>query len=289
MNRFFKPVTLWLLLALISLTFQQCRLMSPMLQAEKVGVKLSYSFTDAGSLNYRQEQKIDQEIQVGQQNIKVAIIQSTDFNVVELTEDHNLIRLACKLNSLSFDINAGGQPIKSDLKELQGKEFRFTLSDYGRESDMKEADALDFEIVPSEKGNLTSIFKGIFPDLSPGVLKAGSSWNSSDTVSYLDEQRSSELILENHHTLAGFVEIDGFNCAEIRNDFTGSIKAQTMTQGMEIVTDAVIKGTSTWYFVFDKGRFLKETSSGTADGIIKTPQGEMKLLRKFNNITTLVQ
>jgi hypothetical protein len=267
---------------------QSCKLVDSILKTDKSGIKLCYSFSDVGSLNYKQIQKIEQEIEVSGQVIKVNINQSADFNVFESFVKDGLTRLEVKLNSLVFIIDAGGQKASSDLKDLAGREFRFSISETGRETGLEEAEAIDFEIVQSEKANLTSIFKGFFPDVKMGIVNPGDTWNSSDTIIYRDSLRSSELILNNLHTLNGIVEMDGYNCAEIRNEFSGTIMAKANTRGMEIITEARLKGTSIWYFAFNKGIFIRESSSGNANGIIRTPQGEMKLLRRFSNEVNLV-
>lgn len=282
-----KALFIFFILALFLM--QGCKILKPIPQAERVGVKLNYSFPPGEWLHYKQTQNIDQNIKVGQQDIKVIIDQIADFLISGSSESGEEINLNVRLNNLAFDINAGGQLIKPDLNSIKGKEFGFTLTKYGKELNMQETDAINFEIVPSEKSDLTSIFKGIFPDLPGGAIKKGKSWDVSDTIIYKDENRSSVLILNNTHTLNGFVEMDGYNCAEVNSVSVGTIKSVSKNQGMEIETDAAINGTSVWYFAFDKGVFIKESSQGVSDGIIKTPQGDLSLVRKFNIETKLIE
>ncbi len=265
-----------------------CGTQNVLTKAQKSGVKLEYAFP-AEYVNYKLDQKIDQEIDAMGQLINIDVLSELDFVTKKNADEGANTRIDIKINNIDMGIDAMGQQMGPDLSELKGKEFHLVVSKKGKEVDTHEADEIVFQVSPDERSNLGLIFNSVFPDLPDGVVKIDDSWKSKDSIYFKDGERYTQIITNNTHTLVNFIELEGVNCAEVKTVYKGYLKGKSFSQGQELTVDGTISGEGTWYFDFEKGMLVKDHSIGLADGKISMAMGEMSMKRKFDNTTELVK
>lgn len=270
------------------LILSSCKTQNVITRAQKSGVEMEYQFP-AEYINYKQIQKIDQEIDAMGQLINIDITSELNFLTKKNADVGGNTKIDVKINDLKMSIDAMGQEMGPDLTELNGKEFDLVVSKKGKELDTHEADEIIFQVSPDEKSNVGLLFNTIFPDLPNGKVRINDSWTSKDSVNFKDGERYTILVTNNTYTLNNFVEMDGANCAEIKSAYEGYMKGKSFSQGQEMLIDGKITGEGTWYFDFEKGQLVKDNVVGLADGKIKMSMGDMSFKRKLDNSTELVK
>lgn len=275
----------WILAIVV---FSSCGTQNALTKARKSGVKLEYSFPDT-YMNYKLVQNIEQEIDASGQLIEIDIVSEADFLTKKNADEGDNIKIDLKLNSVSMEIDVMGQQMGPDLSELNGKEFHMVVSKTGEEVDTHEADEIIFQTSPDEKSNLGLIFNSFLPDLPDDVVKLEDSWTSRDSIYSKDGDRFTMVVTNNTHTLKNFIDLEGKNCVEVNSKYVGYIKGKSYSQGNELIIDGKISGEGTWYFDFENGRLIKDSTTGLADGSISMSMGDMSLKRIFNNTTELIK
>lgn len=268
--------------------FPACGTQNVLTKAKKNGVMLEYSFP-IDYQSYKQVQKIDQEIDAMGQLIEIDIVSELDFLLKKNADEGENAKLEVKVSSISMEMEIMGQQMGPDLSELNGKEFHMVVSNKGKEVDTHEADEIVFQVSPDEKSNLGMMFNSILPDLPDDPVKIGNTWTSRDSIYFKDGERYTLLVTTNTHTLNDYLEYEGVNCAEVKTKYEGYLKGKSYSQGTGLTFDGKINGDGIWYFDFENGRLIKDSSTGLADGKIYMDMSEMSMKRGFNNTTELVK
>jgi hypothetical protein len=71
--------------------------------------------------------------------------------------------------------------------------------------------------------------------------------------------------------LEGFDTADGMECVKITGKYSGTIEGKGEQQGVELATRGDLEGTTTWYFAYKEGLFVKQRIVGTAEGVVDVP------------------
>jgi hypothetical protein len=182
--------------------------------------------------------------------------------------------------------------LDTDVSQVIGKSFQMTVSATGEELDISGADTITYELGTQGARSIESQFSVFFPDLPERPVKVSDTWTTESTVTEEGMDGDFEIAFVNENTLAGFETIQGLECAKITAPFTGTLKGKGQEQGVELITDADIKGTSTWYFAYQEGIYVKETTTGVAEGKVTAlgpEKMEIPLKRNFTIEVTLLE
>lgn len=231
------------------------------------GIELKYDYSSGKDLHYKFSTTIDQFIDVPGQPMDIAINELLDFSLSPGGKKGNDIIYKVIVNSMTLNVDAPGMETNPDLSGLKGKSFNMTLSQDGKEFDLSDAKNLSYE-VSGESQSIETEFQMIFPKLPEKPVKIGDTWPTKDVV--VERSSGSEITMNfnNVNTLEGFEKINGINCAKITMVSAGTRKGNQSAQGMDLMHEGTVKGTSVIYFAIDGGYFVKYVSEGSQTGII---------------------
>ena len=235
----------------------------------ETGLVLTYRMGDGNPYSYSNSYTFDQVISVEGREISIQIAVTTGFSVIPRGLSAANQELGVKLDKVEVFITTPQGRMAPDTTPVIGKSFDMVLSPRGEEVELKGTEDLVYEVAPGKSRNVSAFFQNIFPDLPEGAIRVGDSWTSSDIVE--DKSKDGEVIMtfNNNHTLDGYETIDGYECARIKNTFTGKLSGKAKEGPMDLDINGIIEGSETWYFAYREGVLVKSTATGTSKGTIK--------------------
>ena len=240
----------------------------------ETGLILTYRMQQDAALTYRYTNEFVQTMDIMGQSMKITADDMHLFTMASKGAKTDNLMFAVTVDSISMNISTPQGEMTPDLSALPGKSFEMILSPLGKELEIIGADAIEYKIPGQGKRNIKSTFLALFPDLPADPVTVGDSWTSIDSIPDKSEGGEMLIVFENTHTLAGYETMHGTECAKITTEFTGTLRGTSMQGGMELVSEAAIKGNDTWYFAYKKGYFVESASSGTAEGTIRDTGGQ---------------
>jgi hypothetical protein len=201
--------------------------------------------------------------------------------------------LTVTLHDMSLDITAPQGVVEPDMGEVIGKSFDMSFSVLGVETDLPDADAIQYDMGPGGKRSAITGITMMFPELAGKRLKVGDTWTSKDGFTETGEKVEVTTSFELVNTLAGFETIEGYECAKITTTFTGTIEGEGTEGPANWTSEGTLSGTSTWYFAYKEGIFVSDKTKGIGKSTVvaKGPEREMEIptLQTFTYDTRLVQ
>ncbi len=245
----------------------------------EAGLVLEHRFEEDKPHRYRVTSAFNQQMDITGESIVTTSDQSTDATVVSKGLRDGKYALEVTIDAMTVDIGTPQGDMSPDLAGLIGQSFEMSLSVLGEESDLPDPETMQYDLGPGGKRNAISGFQMMFPNLTNEPIKVGDTWTTTDSLSEESSGGSVHLSFESVNTLAGFEVIDGRECAKIAATFSGTIEGDGMSGPAEWTSEGVTEGTSTWYFAFEEGIFVRETTEGTGMGTVfaEGPQGSMAI------------
>jgi len=237
----------------------------------QTGLILQYQMPEAQELTYDSWEKAHQVSEMMGMAIEVDINSINSFTVQSKGVEEDKNQLTITINDMSFKIQSPQGNLEPDMSQVIGKSFDMMLSPLGEESELKGAEEITYEMGPEGNRSIAPTFKQIFPDLAGRPLKIGDTWKDETTINEKSSNGEAVIRISEENTMDGFEVIDGMDCVRILSRYTGTIEGKGEQQGIETVSNADIKGTSTWYFAYKEGIFVKHINKGTAEGVIDVP------------------
>jgi hypothetical protein len=167
-----------------------------------------------------------------------------------------------------------------DLGSIIGKSFDLDLSPAGKELGFFGTESLKYSMGFGGDRNIESSFKTIFPDLSDKPVKIGETWTSKSDITEKAGGLSVRVVTETVNTLVGLETVNGMECAKIEAKISGTISGEGQQMGTDLTLKAEIKGSSTWYFAYKTGVFVKQTAHTTSEGSVEVSAQNMTLPMK---------
>jgi hypothetical protein len=225
------------------------------------------------------------------QSIETDISSTSAFTIESKGQAENNHQLTITIDGMSLQIQSTTGELEPDMSTVIGKSFDMVFSFLGKEVELIGADSIEYELGPEGTRSISSGFQDIFPDLAGRPVKIGDSWPAESTITEKSETSETVVRSSGTNTLVGFETIDGIECAKIQGEGTGTIESKGEQQGVELITTGEISGTSTWYFDYKEGIFIKQILEGKVEGTIDVPSqglqipysressGELKLIK----------
>lgn len=264
----------------------------PMWGDPETGLILTYRMQQDAVLTYRYTNEFLQTMDIMGQSMKITADDMHLFTMASKGAKTDNLMLTVTLDSISMNISTPQGKIAPDLSDLPGKSFEMVISPLGEELEIIGADAIEYEMPGQGKRSVESSFLALFSDLPAGPVTVGDSWTSIDSIPDKSDGGEMLIVFNLTHTLAGFETMHGMECAKITTEYTGTLRGTSTQGGMELVSEAAIKGHDTWYFAYKEGHFVESTSSGTAEGTIKDTGGQglnIPMSREFKMALKLVK
>lgn len=243
----------------------------------QTGMILQYRMSENGKMTYSTSGETHQIAEVMGQTIESDILSTMAFSVQSKGQKNTGHQLTITIDDMSLEIQSVQGELVADMKPVIGKSFDMVLSALGKELELIGAEAIEYELGPEGTRNISPTFQDIFPNLAGRPVKIGESWPDESTINEKTESSEAVIHFIGVNTLTGFETIDGMECVKITSKGTGTIEGRGEQQGMELVTSGEIKGTSTWYFAYKEGVFVKQVIEGAVEGTIDVPSQGMQI------------
>jgi hypothetical protein len=268
---------LFMLIILIAAFITGCAVKKEIWGNPDAGLILTYRMPENQVFQYRATSEESQTVEIMGQANSTKSTSGNKFSVKSKgLKDNNLI-LGITVNDIKLDITSMMGDISPDMKPIIGKEFEMTLSPLGKEIGFSGAESLKYNLGPSGDRNIESSFRTIFPDLSDLPVKIGDSWKSKDENTEKTGGISVTVTTESISTLQGLETVNGLECVKITTNTTGKVSGGGTQGGQDISFKGDIKGSSTWYFAYKAGVFVKLTSQSSSKGSVTVTAMNMDL------------
>jgi hypothetical protein len=258
----------------------------------EAGLLLQYRPADGETLRYRSATESTQTLEIKGRAVDVKAGDSAVFSVTPRGREGDSYRLEVVIDSMHMQITSPQGELAPDLEDVVGRSFVMSLSPLGREHDLSEAEAIQYEVGPEGKRSIVSRFQTLFPDVPAGRLELGGTWTTRDTIREIGEGVELSILMESQNTLAGLEVVDGLDCARIEAPFTGTLEGEGQQMGAAFVYDGEVQGSETWYFAHGEGYLVKVATEGTADGTLTISEPEemtIPMKRDFKVETALIR
>jgi len=255
------------------------------------GLDLVYRIPDSQVLKYQTSSKSTQKLEMFGQSVEVRTDGASGFSVQSKGVKAGSQSLAVTLESFSLVVTSPRGELAADAKNAVGKTFTMNLSPLGKESDLAEAEAIQYELGPAGKRSIAPGFQAVFPDMAGKPLKIGETWTVTDTVREKAAEGETVIAIESVNTLVGTETFEGHECVKITAVFTGSVSGRARQGGMDFVTKGTVKGVDTTYFAHKEGFLVKNVSTGTAKTVSEASGAQsitIPATREFRNETRLI-
>jgi len=252
------------------------------------GLNVNYKLPKGTPLKYEQTSRHDQTFTVREQEMEMLILEYMAFSATASKPVDDNIPLQVIVDSMDMHITHFKGEIDPDLSTIIGQEFDMTLSSSGKEKNLENAREISYVITEGEESNLGARFTAIFPDLPKRAVKIGDSWISYDTLQEKNDSRDFTMTFETTNTFQGMETIEGYECMKISTTMTGKINSINETPEVKVVTEMDIIGEGTWYFAYQEGIFIKETSTATSTGELVAPEDSIPITRVVTYETKLI-
>ena len=256
----------------------------------ETGLILQYRMLENQVLKYKSSEDVNQTMDVMGQTIDVDMESSSAFTAKSKGQKENNHQLSVTIDSMKIFMTTPQEEIVPDMSTVNGKSFEIILSPLGKELDLIGADDIQYDS-PDGIRSISANFQDIFPDFADKPVKIGDKWPSDSTITDTYSAGEAKLYFDSMNTLEGFENVNGMECVKITADVTGRYEGSGEAQGMEIVMEGDIVATTTWYFAYKEGIFVKMITEGTAEGSVTvTAQNlEIPMTRKYKMGIELVK
>jgi hypothetical protein len=242
------------------------------------GLILEYRMEPGDVLKYEMVQDGTEKVEIMGQTNESATSKTFVFTLESKGMEGENHLLGITVESLAASMKSVQGEFSAETDDVAGATFDMTLSPFGEEVDVSGAESIKYGIGPLGDRSIKSDFEAAFPDLAGKPVKVGDSWTSTDTLNIDQGNAQIRIISEGVNTLDGYETVDGFECARVVADVTGTISGEGEQMGAPLAFEGTLSGTETWYFAYEEGHLVKLSSDVDSDIIVTVQAGqEMKI------------
>lgn len=277
MNKHYYTRSLIFGIFILSLTIIGCSVKKPEWGDLKTGLILKYQFPQDQTLTYKGGSDTIQNLEVMGQSMNTTITTSVGYGFKGTgVDDQNNLVAEVIINNFNIAINSPQGNMNPDTSGLNGKSFSATYSPKGKQLKVTGAENLPkINLGQGGERNVTEFFSNFLPVLPDVPVKKGDSWTTP--IDNNVDQGPISLTIKGTATnvLEGIETIEGMECAKIKTRTESAVQGSGTQMGMELNLKGDSKTTSTWYFAYKKGLFVKITSD--EEGNININTGTMDI------------
>ena len=182
-------------------------------------------------------------------------------------DDQKNLLTEITIDTMSLILHSPRGEQTHDLSPLVGKPFGLTLSLLGEEIEFSNTDFLYIDGMPGGgRRNIETFFRNPFPDLPPNPVKIGDTWTIQDEDTVPQSGLEIAVNTEGINTLEGFEIVDGIECLKVQSHIVATLDGAGQQMGAEVAFEGDLEGTTTWYFAYKKGVYVKLTSDTFMEG-----------------------
>ena len=259
----------------------------------ETGFILRYNIAQDQVLNYKSTADSIQTMDLMAQSMKTSTEFNMDYNIKGAgTDDQNNLLTQVSINDFAINISSMQGEMAPDTSRLKGKSFGVTFSPIGDEIEFTGID----DLPKINLGQMTLVelsvkryFLDLLPYLSDEPVKVGGTWTHQKE--YIIDEGPLELTIKSETTsvLEGLETVKGMECVRIKTQGKNTIEGSGNVIGNELKYKGDTDSTTTWYFAYKKGLFVKGSAEQDADGTIEAGgMGEIPQVSKTKAEINLV-
>ncbi len=286
----FVRILFWCVLVL-SFTFFSCASKKPLWGDPQTGLILQYRMAPDQMLNYKASIGGVTSMNIMDQKMETTTDVNLNYSIkgTGIDEKKNLLtQIGIEALDIVFSSMEGKMTVQTS--SLIGKSFGLTFSPIGNEIEfvgIESVPKINFGEMEGGERSIQSYFIDILPDLSINPIKVGETWIGQKEYKEPSGAFDLTVNLESNNVLEGLETIGDKECARIETQSTGIITGSGSQQGMNMVFNGKLKSTSTWYFAYQEGLFVKETAEQVLDA--KIDLGDMGVIPIVTNDTLAIE
>ena len=237
-------------------------------------LKLVYNYPSDKSVKYHVDGKIVQDMDVNGQSMLVNISTFVGCDIKSIGVQNDNVTIEVKIDTMAQNIDSPQGVAGGPISEVKDKTFNMVMTSAGKIIDLSEAAKISISIPGSGESDASMTFTDFFPVLPAMAVKPGDTWTTHDTADIKGETMTRWMPVESNCKFEGIEQYNGFDCAKITSELSGTMKITNEAQGMSINTNGTYTGTSTLLFAVKEGYFIKEIIKTKLTGTVEiTDQG----------------
>jgi hypothetical protein len=249
------------------------------------GLVLKYRFPQEQTLTYKSTADTIQNLEVMGNSMETTIKSGTSYGIKGTgVDDQNNLMAEVIINHINIAISSPQGNLNPDTSGLNGKGFGATFSPAGKELETTGTENLPkISLGMSGERDAKELFSDILPILPDVPVKTGESWTTPIEKNLQQGQISISIKGEATNVIEEIATVMGMECVKINTTSKNAVQGSGTQMGQELNLKGEITGTSTWYFAYKKGMFVKLT--GDEDSEIKINVGSMEIPQKTKSKT----
>jgi hypothetical protein len=254
-------------------------------------IKLVYNYPSDMSVKYRVEGKIVQDMDINGQSMLVNVSTFVGCDIKSTGVQNDNVTIEVKIDTMAQNIDSPQGTAGGPIIDIKDKTFNMVITSAGKIIDLSEASKISISIPGSGESDASMTFSDFFPVLPAMAVKPGDTWITHDTADIKGETMTRWMPVESNNKFEGIEEYNGFECAKITSDLSGSMKITNQAQGMSIYTNGTYTGSRTLLFAVKEGYFVQETVKTKLTGTVEIADQGMSfpLVMDITTSTELVK
>jgi len=245
------------------------------------GLLLSYRLADGQTWKTKSVSKQITNMEMMGQSMEATtdITMHVSYQGEGETSDNNL-QITVLIDSMNMVSKSMRGEREMDVQSLVNKPFGLVLSPIGDEVEFQNTDSIVVKLGPMGGGSqsVTQFLRDPFPDLSTNHIKVGDSWLHQVNEEIPEDGQVVNIALAVTNTLDKIEVFQGEECAVIHSEFEGTLDGEGERMGANFTMEGDIEGTTTYYFAYKKGCFLKQNTESIMESTIAvTGQSNMTI------------
>jgi hypothetical protein len=232
-------------------------------------VKLVYNYPSDRSIKYHVDGKIVQDMDVNGQSMLVNVSTFVGCNIKSTGKQNDNVTIEVKIDTMAQNIDSPQGVAGGPISDVKDKTFNMVITSKGKIVDLSEAAKISISIPGSGESDASMTFTDFFPVLPAMAVKPGDTWITHDTADIKGETMTRWMPVESNCKFEGIEQYNGFDCAKITSELSGTMKITNQAQGMNINTSGTFTGTSTLLFAVKEGYFIQETIKTKLTGTVE--------------------
>lgn len=229
-------------------------------------VKLTYNYPGDKALKYLIKSTMAQIMDFQGQTMQVDVTSAFGCSVRTTGNQDQNIKVEIKVDTLGQTTNSPMGGTGGAIQDVAGKTCSLIISPEGKIIDMSEAAKIVYTVEGASESNLTQTMVDFFPVLPSKPVKAGDTWEGTDSSMVSSAYLKMKTIDNSASKLEAIETIDGTQYARVSATHSGTMIMSVNNQGMDIFIKGPYTGTSEYLFALKEGYFTKLTSATKMTG-----------------------
>lgn len=264
-NYFTRLITLGFVILL--LTVAACAAKKSEWGDLRTGLILKYRFPQDQTLTYNSVADTKQNLEMMGRSMETTIKSDTSYGIKGTgVDDQNNLLAQVIINHINIAINSPQGNLNPDTSGLNGKNFGATFSPAGKELKTTGTENLPkISLGMSGERDPKELFSDILPLLPDVPVKTGGSWTIPIEKNLQQGQISISIKGEANSVIEEIATVMGMECVKVNTTSKNTVQGSGTQMGQELNLKGEITGTSTWYFAYKKGVFVRLTGDEVSD------------------------